>query len=101
MTVQQKMREFRVITKRVSTSTTIALWVCLLVTIGLFLTSAYWPPRGVIDPSMFKAAGYLSGFATLFVIREAIREGLGVKLTHGETTVQVGDMDGKPNDEQQ
>jgi len=101
MTVQQKMREFRVITKRVSTSTTIALWVCLLVTIGLFLTSAYWPPKGVIDPSMFKAAGYLSGFATLFVIREAIREGLGVKLTHGETTVQVGDMDGKPNDEQQ
>lgn len=95
MTVQQKMREFRVITKRVSTSTTIALWVCLLVTIGLFLTSAYWPPKGVIDPSMFKAAGYLSGFATLFVIREAIREGLGVKLTHGETTVQVGDMDGK------
>ena len=99
MTAQQKMREFRVITKRVSTSTTIALWVCLLVTIGLFLTSAYWPPKGVIDPSMFKAAGYLSGFATLFVIREAIREGLGVKLTHGETTVQVGDMDGK--DEQQ
>ena len=95
MTVQQKMREFRVITKRVSTSTTIALWVCLLVTIGLFLTSAYWPPKGVIDPSMFKAAAYLSGFATLFVIREAKREGLGVKLTHGGTTVQVGDMDGK------
>ena len=101
MTVQQKMREFRVITKRVSTSTTIALWVCLLTTIALFITSALMPPKGVIDPSMFKAAGYLSGFATLFVIREAIREGLGVKLTHGETTVQVGDMDGKPNDEQQ
>lgn len=95
MTVQQKMREFRVITKRVSTSTTIALWVCLLITIALFITSALMPPRGVIDPSMFKAAAYLSGFATLFVIREAIREGLGVKLTHGDTTVQVGDMDGK------
>ena len=101
MTVQQKMREFRVITKRVSTSTTIALWVCLLTTIALFITSALMPPKGIIDPSMFKAAGYLSGFATLFVIREAIREGLGVKLTHGETTVQVGDMDGKTNDEQQ
>jgi hypothetical protein len=44
---------------------------------------------------MFKAAGYLFAFATLLVTREAIREGLGVKLTHGETTVQVGDMDGK------
>lgn len=98
MTVQQQIRDFRVITKRVSTSTTIALWVCLTVTIGLFVTSAVMPPMGQIDPSMFKAGGYLFGFATLFVIREAIREGLGVKLTHGDTTVEVGDLDGKPND---
>lgn len=95
MTVQQQMREFRVITKRVSTSTTIALWVCLLTTIGLFITSALVPPKGVIDPSMFKAAAYLTGFATLIVIREAIREGLGVKLTHGDTSVEIKDTDGK------
>ena len=95
MTVQQQMREFRVITKRVSTSTTIALWVCLLTTIGLFITSALVPPKGVIDPSMFKAAAYLTGFATLIVIREAIREGLGVKLTHGNTSVEFKDTDGK------
>lgn len=98
MTPSQQMREFRAITKRVSTSTTIALWVCLLTTIILFVTSAYWPPKGSIDPSMFKAAGYLFGNATLMVIREAIREGLGVKLTHGDTVVQVGDLDGKDND---
>lgn len=95
MTAQQSIREFRVITKRVSTSTTIALWVCLTTTIGLFVTSAIMPPKGVVDPSMFKAAGYLFGFATLFVLREAIREGLGVKLTHGDTTIEVKDLDGK------
>ena len=88
MTVEQSMREFRVITKRVSTSTTIALWVCLL-------TSALVPPKGVIDPSMFKAAAYLVGFATLIVIREAIREGLGVKLTHGNSSLEIKDTDGK------
>lgn len=98
MTAEQSMREFRAITKRVSTSTTIALWVCLLTTIMLFVTSAYWPPKGQIDPSMFKAAGYLFGFGTLIVTREAIREGLGVKLTHGNTTVEVKDLDGKNNE---
>lgn len=98
MTVEQSMREFRVITKRVSTSTTIALWVCLLTTIALFVTSALVPPKGVIDPSMFKAAGYLTGFATLIVIREAIREGLGVKLTHGNSSVEIKDLDGKHNE---
>jgi len=88
------MREFRAITRRVSTSTTIALWVCLVTTIILFITSALMPPKGVIDPSMFKAAAYLVGFATLIVIREAIREGLGVKLTHGDTTLEIKDQDG-------
>lgn len=97
MTVEQSMREFRVITKRVSTSTTIALWICLITTIGLFITSALLPPKGAIDPSMFKAAGYILSFATLIVVREAIREGLGVKLTHGDTTVEVKDLDGKDN----
>ena len=89
------MREFRAFNKRISISTTIALWVCLVTTIALFITSALLPPKGAIDPSMFKAAGYLFAFATLLVTREAIREGLGVKLTHGDTTVVIQDMDGK------
>ena len=55
MTVQQSMREIRAFNKRVSVSTTIALWVCLVTTIALFVTSALMPPKGVIDPSMFKA----------------------------------------------
>lgn len=100
MTVQQQLREFRVITSRVSTSTTIALWVCLVTTIALFVTSALLPPMGVIDPSMFRAAGYILAFATLLVVREAIREGLGVKLTHGDTTVEIKDLDGKGNPDQ-
>ena len=95
MTARQALREFREITHRVSRSTTIALWVCLLTTIALFTLSAIVPPIGAIDPSMFKAGGYIFAFAGLFVLREAIREGLGVKMTHGDTTIQVGDLDGK------
>lgn len=94
MTVQQSVREFRAFNKRVSVSTTIALWVCLVTTIALFVTSALVPPKGVIDPSMFKAAGYIFAFATLVVVREAIREGLGISLTHGETSLVIRDQDG-------
>jgi len=97
--VRQSVRDFRAMTKRVSVSTTIALWVCLSMTIALFIASFVTPPKWVIDQSIFKAAGYLFGFATLFEVREAIREGLGVKLTHGETTVEIHDMDGQPSDE--
>ena len=92
---RQAFREFRAMTHRVSRSTTIALWVCLTTTIGLFVFSALMPPQGAADPSIIKCAGYIFAFATLFVVREAIREGLGVKMTHGDTTIQVGDLDGK------
>lgn len=86
-------------TKRVSISTTIALWVCLGMTIVMFVTSLFIPPKGIIDASIFKAAGFLFAFASLFELREAIREGMGVKLTHGETTIEVSDMDGKEDGE--
>lgn len=95
MSTREALREFQAMTHRVSRSTTIALWVCLLAAIAFFTLSAVVPPMGVIDPSIFKAAGFLVAFAGLFVLREAILEGLGVKVTHGNTTIQVGDMDGK------
>ena len=97
--VHQTVREFRAMTKRVSISTTIALWVCLVMTIAMFIVSLFIPPWGVIDASIFKAAGFMFAFASLFELREAIREGLGVKLTHGDTTVEIHDLDGK-DDEQ-
>lgn len=94
--VQQTIREFRAITRRISISTTIALWVCLSMTIAMFVVSICLPPYGEIHPSIFKGAGVLFAFATLFEVREAIREGLGVKLTHGDTTVELRDLDGFP-----
>lgn len=96
--VQETVREFRAMTKRVSVSTSIALWTCLLMTIAMFMVSICLPPYGEIHPSIFKGAGVLFAFATLFEVREAIREGLGVKLTHGDTTVEIHDLDGKEND---
>lgn len=89
---------FREETKNVSKTTTILLWIFAMVTIALFVASFVVPPTGVIDPSVLKAAAFLFAFATLAEAREAIREGLGVKLTHGQTTIVVSDLDGKPED---
>lgn len=94
---ERAVREFREIARGVSKTTTIALWINMSCAIGLFVTSFFIPPKGVIDPSVFKAGAYLFGFASLFVIREAVREGLGVKLTHGDTTIEVKDLDGDEN----
>lgn len=80
--------------KNVKTSTTIALWVCILAAVGLFVASFVVPPLGIIDGSVLRAASLLFAFGSLAVLREAIREGIGAKLTHGNTTIEIKDVDG-------
>lgn len=100
-TRQQRLEKFRQETKNISKTTTILLWIFGLTTIALFVASFIVPPTGEISPSILKAAAVLFAFATLAEAREAIREGLGVKLTHGQTTIEVHDLDGNPEDKPQ
>lgn len=93
-TREQRIARFREETRNISKTTTVLLWIFGLSTIGLFAASFVVPPTGEISPSVLKAAALLFAFATLAEAREAIREGLGVKLTHGHTTIEVHDLDG-------
>ena len=94
MTHEQRLERFREETRNISKTTTILLWLFGLTTIALFVASFIVPPTGEISPTVLKAAALLFAFATLAEAREAIREGLGVKLTHGHTTIEVHDLDG-------
>ena len=78
-----RLTKFRAMTRKVRTSTTIALWFCVVCSIGLFIASFCVPPLGVIDPSVLKAGAEIFAFAALIMLREAVMEGFGVKMTHG------------------
>lgn len=93
-----QLSKFRVMTRRIRTSTAVGLWVCVICSIGLFIASFIVPPLGEISPSVLKAGGEIFAFAALIMLREAIMEGLGVKMTHGQTTIEIHDLDGKEND---
>lgn len=88
------LSKFRAMTRNVRTSTTIALWVCVGAAIGLFVASFIVPPTGVIDPSVLKAGGIIFAIMALIIGREAIMEGMGVKMTYGNTSVEIRDTDG-------
>lgn len=96
MANNRKLARIRAMTRNVRTSTTIGLWVCMISSIALLVTSFIVPPMGEISPSVLKAGSLIFAFAALLEVREAIAEGLGVKLTHGDTTVVVKDLDEKP-----
>lgn len=93
-TREQRIAKFCHETRNVTRTTTILLWIFGITTIGLLVASFIVPPRGEIHPSILRAGALLFAFATLAEAREAIREGLGVKLTHGHTTIEVHDLDG-------
>jgi hypothetical protein len=92
------MSRFRAMTRNVRASTTALLWVFSIAALGLGIASFMVPPTGQIDPSVLRFVAELFAIMALLELREAVLEGLGVKLTHGNTTIEVHDLDGKPSE---
>ena len=78
-------------------------WVILLFSIGLFITSFFMPPRGVIDSTVLAAVGetgvlYILIFKLTEMI-QSIKDGKYIKVKHNDTSIEVGDMEAKEDDE--
>ena len=67
----------------------IIFWVCLLVSVGLFVGGFLVPPMGVIDGSVLTAVGILFGFATLGMIPTIIETAEHAKITKGDMTIEL------------
>lgn len=76
-----------------------AFWVCLTITIGLFVAGFCMPPHGEIDGSLLTAGGILFAFATLEAVHVALRKGVDAKVKHGQTELTVGDLNKEKQDE--
>ena len=70
----------------------VPFWVCLTTALLLIVASFIVPPTGVIDGSVLKAVGEIFGFATLWTVYRAVERGIDAQVTHGNTTVTVGDI---------
>lgn len=78
---------------------TTAFWVCLIVSVGLFIGGFFVPPMGVIDGSVLKAVGMLLGFGTLGQAPVLIESLERAKFTKGDMTIEVS-KDNRPNHHQ-
>ena len=67
----------------------IAFALCLAVSIGLIVGGFFVPPTGVVDGSVLKAVGELFLFAALAVGAHAIELGYDLKLSKGDTSVEL------------
>lgn len=63
-----------------------------LCAVGMFVAGFCVPPMGMIDGSVLKACAILFGFAALIVVYNAIDRGVGASLEHGDTKLEIKDM---------
>ena len=77
---------------RKATISNAAFWVCLIFSIALITGGFLTPPLAKIDGSLITAVGELFAFATLWVVWHSIKMGVDARLTHGKTSVTIGDL---------
>lgn len=68
-------------------------FVCLGISITLFVGGFFCPPMGVIDGSVLKAAGILFAFSALAVGAQALANGKEVTIHKDDLDITVGDKD--------
>lgn len=64
-------------------------WICLITSICLIVGGFLVPPLGIIDGSVLTAVGLLLGFAVVGVIMNAMLHGADMKITKGDTTIEL------------
>lgn len=63
--------------------------ICLVVSLGLIITSFLTPPAWIIDGSVLAAVGELFGFAALGEVAAAVERGHTATIQHGQTSVTI------------
>jgi formate hydrogenlyase subunit 4 len=63
--------------------------MCLIVALGLIITSFFIPPLAVVDGSVLAAVGEIFAFAALGEVAAAIERGHSASITHGNTTIEI------------
>ena len=74
-------------------------WIILLFSIGLFITSFFLPPKGIIDASVIAAVGE-TGILYILIFKltemiQSIKDGKYIKVKHNDTSIEVGDKEAK------
>lgn len=63
--------------------------ICLIVALGLIITSFFIPPLAVVDGSVLAAVGEIFAFAALGEVAAAIERGHSASISHGNTTIEI------------
>lgn len=80
-------------TNNITRQTSIAMWIAFAVTVILLIWAFVVPPKGDINASVLKACTLIYTIIPFAIAREALKEGKGAKISHGDTNIEIKDYD--------
>lgn len=76
-----------------------AFFTCLIMSIGLIVTSFFLPPTGEINPSVIQAVGEIFAFGVLATVIDGLHRGSDVTITKGDVNLNIQNPDNGNKDE--
>ena len=63
------------------------------VSVAMLIASWLWPPTAIIDSSILAASGELIGWGALYTLLRAVEKGKTASVSHGQTTITIGEKE--------
>lgn len=80
-------------TDNITRQTSIAMWLSWGFMVLLLTWCFVIPPRGENAEEILKACVLVYSVIPSAIIREALKEGKGAKISHGDTNIEIKDYD--------
>ena len=71
----------------------IPFWILMCISIAIGVTGFFVPPKAENPPPVLKFISLLFAFAALWTAFVAMIRGIDARVTHGKTSLTIGDID--------
>lgn len=73
----------------------VPFWILAGIAVALGIIAFFIPPKAEVHPSVLKLISWIFAFTALWTVFVAMVRGIDARITHGKTSLAVGDFDPK------
>lgn len=71
----------------------VPFWILSGIAVTLGIIAFFIPPKAEIHPSVLKFISWIFAFTALWTVFVAMVHGIDARITHGKTSLAIGDSD--------
>lgn len=76
----------------------VPFWILAGIAVVMGIIAFFIPPKAEIHPSVLRFISWVFAFAALWTVFVAMVRGIDARITHGKTSLSMGNFDEKPNE---